>query len=171
MARHQFTHAARECSRARLAHLQPKTTQDATQAHLSVVMLGLHQLSAVSSARVSCAGTDLQCTERNHPSRISCAIPRASFRSAFHRHRLERVEYVPRLKQLHRKPSVSHPRIEPLQQRGRPPIQSASDRRRVDEASQPPPQAHWQSSPPARHVPSHPRHTRSNFPATRRSPH
>ena len=28
-------------------------------------------LRAVSRARVSCAGSDLQCTERNHPSRIN----------------------------------------------------------------------------------------------------
>ena len=40
-------------------------------------------LRAVSSARSSCAGSDLQCTERNQPSRISCAIPRASLRSVF----------------------------------------------------------------------------------------
>jgi len=32
---------------------------------------------------LSCASADLQCTGRNHPSRISCAIPRASLRSVF----------------------------------------------------------------------------------------
>src|SRR6267378_4687977 len=36
-------------------------------------------LRAVSSARTSCAGSDLQCTGRNQPSRISWAMPRASF--------------------------------------------------------------------------------------------
>jgi hypothetical protein len=40
-------------------------------------------LRAVKTARVSCAPIDLQCTGRNQPSRISCAIPRASLRSDF----------------------------------------------------------------------------------------
>jgi hypothetical protein len=40
-------------------------------------------LRAVSSARTSCAGSDLQCTLRNQPSRISWAMPQASFRSVF----------------------------------------------------------------------------------------
>ena len=38
-------------------------------------------LRAVNNARISCAAIDLQCTGRNQPSRISCAIPRASLRS------------------------------------------------------------------------------------------
>jgi hypothetical protein len=40
-------------------------------------------LRAVSSARVSWAILDLQYTDRNQPSRINCAIPRASLRSDF----------------------------------------------------------------------------------------
>jgi hypothetical protein len=43
----------------------------------------LHQFRAVNMARVSWAFSDLQCTGRNQPSRISCAIPRASLRSDF----------------------------------------------------------------------------------------
>ena len=38
-------------------------------------------LRAVNSARISCAGNDLQCTGRNQPSRISWAMPRTSLRS------------------------------------------------------------------------------------------
>jgi hypothetical protein len=38
-------------------------------------------LRALRSARTSCTGSDLQCTGRNQPSRISWAIPRASFLS------------------------------------------------------------------------------------------
>src|SRR3954451_16243304 len=38
-------------------------------------------LRAVSTARSSWAGSDLQCTGRNQPNRISCAMPRASLRS------------------------------------------------------------------------------------------
>jgi hypothetical protein len=38
---------------------------------------------AVSSARVSCAANDLQCTGLNQPRRINWAIPRASFLSVF----------------------------------------------------------------------------------------
>ena len=44
-------------------------------------------------------------------------VPAGILAVSLHRHRLERVAYVPRLQQLHRKPSVSHPRIEPLRQR------------------------------------------------------
>ncbi len=40
-------------------------------------------LRAVSIARSSCAPIDLQCTGRNQPSRINCAMPRASLRSLF----------------------------------------------------------------------------------------
>jgi hypothetical protein len=40
-------------------------------------------LRAVSSARTSCASSVLTCTGLNQPSRISCAMPRASFRSVF----------------------------------------------------------------------------------------
>ena len=38
---------------------------------------------AVNIARISCALIDLQCTGRNQPSRISCAMLRASLRSDF----------------------------------------------------------------------------------------
>ncbi len=38
---------------------------------------------AVRTARTSCAASDLQCTGRNQPSRISWAMPRASFLSVF----------------------------------------------------------------------------------------
>ncbi len=74
-------------------------------------------LRAVSSARVSCAVFDLQCTGRNQPSRISCAIPRASLPVRLHRHRLECVTHVPRLQQLDRKAGCPHPRIQPLRKR------------------------------------------------------
>src|SRR5262249_56993261 len=40
-------------------------------------------LRPVSKARISCAGAALACTDRNQPMRISCAMPRASFRSVF----------------------------------------------------------------------------------------
>ncbi len=40
-------------------------------------------MRAVSRARTSWAGTDLQWTDLNQPSRINCAMPRASFLSVF----------------------------------------------------------------------------------------
>ena len=40
-------------------------------------------LRAVRTARASCALSDLQCTGGNQPSRINCAMPRASLRSDF----------------------------------------------------------------------------------------
>ena len=45
--------------------------------------LNFNSLRAGRTARISCASIDLQCTGRNQPSRISCAIPRASLRSDF----------------------------------------------------------------------------------------
>ena len=45
--------------------------------------LDCSSLRAVGTARVARAVTDLQCTGRNQPSRINCAILRASLRSVF----------------------------------------------------------------------------------------
>jgi len=45
--------------------------------------LATSSLRAVSRARISCTMGALAWTGRNHPMRISCAMPRASFRSVF----------------------------------------------------------------------------------------
>src|SRR5467141_1809347 len=71
-------------------------------------------LRAVSIARISWAVVDLQCTGRNQPSRISCAILRASLRSDF-----TGIAHVAGLQKLDRKASLLHGRIEPLRQRPR----------------------------------------------------
>src|ERR1700675_5155671 len=83
MTCYQLLDPSCELKLRRFADFQAKAAQDAAQAVLHVAKLRLHQLAAVSSVRVSCASIDLQCTGRNQPSRISCAIPRASLRSDF----------------------------------------------------------------------------------------
>lgn len=73
MVSHQFVDARGKAARCGPTDLQPEAAQNA--AHTVLDML----LRAVSTARTSCAASDLQCTSRNQPSRINCAIPRASF--------------------------------------------------------------------------------------------
>ena len=84
MAGHQLADPCREAALRGLADLQPEAAQDPAQAVLDVQQLRLQPACGrVSTARVSCASIDLQCTGRNQPSRISWAIPRASLRSVF----------------------------------------------------------------------------------------
>jgi len=75
--------------------------------------LACNSLRAVSSARVSCAASDLQCTGLNQPRRISCAIPRASFLSVFtgivlNAARTCRVSRSSAAKPASRRPANSH---------------------------------------------------------------
>ena len=57
----------------------PATMMAATD--LVLIAASIAPACAPSTARAPCAAIDLQCTGRNQPSRISCAIPRASLRS------------------------------------------------------------------------------------------
>lgn len=81
----QFSASPLEAKWRRGSHLQSKATKDAAETPLDVLAFTLNQFSCRQDARSSCAGSDLQCTDRNHPNRINCAMPRASLRSVFTR--------------------------------------------------------------------------------------
>ncbi len=65
---------ASEAPRRGASHFEAEAPQHAPEAHLHIMELALHELAR---------GQKLQCTGRNQPSRISCAIPCASLRSVF----------------------------------------------------------------------------------------
>ena len=74
----------------------------------------------VSNARISCAGTVLTCTGRNHPMRISCAMLRASLRSVFTVIAFSAALLdVSRVDQDRRKPDRHQFGMQPLRQRTR----------------------------------------------------
>src|SRR5262249_39396706 len=63
------------------AYFQTEIAQCAAQIGFHVQQLALKQLAAVSSIRCSWATSVFTCTGLNRPTRIICAIPRASLRS------------------------------------------------------------------------------------------
>src|SRR5450631_4166664 len=83
MPLHQLFDASGKICPRGLADLQPEATQNSAQAVLEVQQLALHQL-ARRQHRADLLGRDrLAVDRRNQPSRISCAILRASLRSVF----------------------------------------------------------------------------------------
>ena len=104
----------------RLADLQPKAAQDPAQAVLDVAKLRSAPACAPSAPRGSPAPSiDLQCTGRNQPSRISCAIPRASLRSDFTGIALNASRTCRVSRSSTARPACLHRRIKPLRQRTR----------------------------------------------------
>jgi len=82
MLRKLYNPAGEACLRGP-AHLEAEASQNASEAHLDIVKLSLHQLACGQNRARLLPGADLQCTGRNQPSRSSWAMPRASFRSVF----------------------------------------------------------------------------------------
>ena len=172
MTRDQFADPALEGPRRRLA--RPSARSRAACRAGSSPCRGAcvcTSLRAVSSARVSCAGSDLQCTGRNQPSRISCAMPRASLRSVFTGIALKasrtcRVSSSSTASPASRIPAYSHCDSGPASR----PIRAMLDAQAARTSRSAPP-ARWRSWLRARSAPSHPQRTRSSFPATRRSRH
>jgi hypothetical protein len=64
--------------------LEAKAAQNAPQAQLEILKLCLQQFACGKQrARLLRGHRLMQCTGRNQPNRINCAIPRASLRSLF----------------------------------------------------------------------------------------
>jgi hypothetical protein len=102
------------CSRP---DLQSEAAQNAAQAHLDIEQLRLNELARCQQ------GTYLLRRQRFAVYRTKPAEPDQLRNAAgiiavgLHRHRLERITYVPRLQQLDRKSNVPQRRVKPLRQR------------------------------------------------------
>src|SRR5436305_15231411 len=81
MIRNQLANSSLELDRTHHANLEAEIAQRATQIVLDVEGLGLQKLPTVSSMRRFWLATVFTCTGRYRPTRIICAMPRASLRS------------------------------------------------------------------------------------------
>ncbi len=81
MVRDQLTNSSLEFDRAHYANLEAEIAQRATQIVLDVERLSLQSWRLVSSMRRFWLASVFTCTGRYRPTRIICAMPRASLRS------------------------------------------------------------------------------------------
>src|SRR5262249_7511738 len=79
----QFSHPRLKSLARHNTHLQSKSPQDPGMLASRSISFESSCLRATSNARTSREPPDLACTGRNHPMRMSWAIPRASLRSVF----------------------------------------------------------------------------------------
>src|SRR6188768_23890 len=119
MPLHELTNPAFKAARRRWSNLQAKATQDATEAHLNVMALALHQLARCQHGAQLLSWRRLAVhwskPSKTHQLRNATRVVAVSL----HRHGLERVTHVTGLQQLHRKPRLPHARVQPLRQRTR----------------------------------------------------
>src|SRR5437868_710262 len=81
MVRNQLANSSLELDRPHHANLEAEIAQRATQIVLDVEGLGLQKLPTGQQHAALLAGHRLTCTGRYRPTRIICAMPRASLRS------------------------------------------------------------------------------------------